>query len=60
MIFLQGHGITTSLATKIYKKYQDESLTIVRNTPYRLVQDIHGIGFRTAGQDCPRHRPGGG
>ena len=48
MIFLQSHQISTRLATKIYKKYEDESLTIVQNTPYRLVQDIHGIGFKTA------------
>ncbi len=50
MIFLQSHGVTTGLATKIYKKYGDESLTVVRQTPYRLVQDIHGIGFKTADQ----------
>ena len=48
MIFLQSHQISTRLATKIYKKYEDESLIIVQNTPYRLVQDIHGIGFKTA------------
>ncbi len=48
MIFLQGHGVSTSLATKIYKKYGDDSLNVVRNTPYRLVQDIHGVGFKTA------------
>jgi exodeoxyribonuclease V alpha subunit len=48
MIFLQSHGVSTSLATKIYKKYGDASLTVVQKTPYRLVQDIHGIGFKTA------------
>lgn len=48
MIFLQSHGVSTSLATKIYKKYGDASLTVVQQTPYRLVQDIHGIGFKTA------------
>lgn len=48
MIFLQGHGVSTGLATKIYKKYGDDSLNVVRNTPYRLVQDIHGVGFKTA------------
>lgn len=48
MIFLQSHAISTSLATKIYKHYGDESLAVVRQTPYRLVRDIHGIGFKTA------------
>lgn len=48
MIFLQSHGVSTSLAVKIYKKYGDDALAVVQNTPYRLVQDIHGIGFKTA------------
>ncbi len=50
MIFLQSYGVTTGLATKIYKKYGDEALDIVRATPYQMVQDIHGIGFKTADQ----------
>jgi len=48
MLFLQSHGVSTNLAIKIYKKYGDDSLAIVQNTPYRLVTDIHGIGFKTA------------
>jgi exodeoxyribonuclease V alpha subunit len=48
MIFLQSHGVSTNLATKIYKKYGDDSLAIVQNTPYKLVRDIHGVGFKTA------------
>jgi exodeoxyribonuclease V alpha subunit len=48
MIFLQSHGVSTALAIKIYKKYGDDSLQIVQQTPYRLVQDIYGIGFKTA------------
>ncbi len=48
MLFLQSHGVSTSLAVKIYKKYEDDSLAIVQNTPYKLVNDIHGIGFKTA------------
>jgi exodeoxyribonuclease V alpha subunit len=48
MIFLQSHGVSTNLATKIYKKYGDTSLAIVQNRPYRMVQDIHGVGFKTA------------
>ena len=48
MVFLHGHGISTHLAVKIYKQYGDQSLVVVQSTPYRLVQDIHGIGFKTA------------
>ncbi len=48
MIFLQSHGVSTSLATKIYKTYGDESIDIVRSDPYRLARDIFGIGFLTA------------
>ncbi|MCP4426077.1 MAG: AAA family ATPase, partial [Chloroflexi bacterium] len=48
MLFLQSHGVSTNLAVKIYKKYKDDSLAIVQNTPYRLVQDVYGIGFKTA------------
>jgi exodeoxyribonuclease V alpha subunit len=48
MIFLQGVGVSTSLAVKIYKKYGDESITTVRQQPYRLAQDVWGIGFKTA------------
>ncbi len=48
MIFLQSHGVSTTLATKIYKQYGDTSLAVVQNTPYRLVNDVYGIGFKTA------------
>ncbi len=48
MIFLQSHGVSTSLATKIYKQYGDQAIPIVRQHPYRLAQDIYGIGFLTA------------
>lgn len=48
MIFLQGHGISASLAIKIYKQYGNEALEIVRSDPYRLARDIWGIGFKTA------------
>lgn len=48
MLFLQSHGVTTSLATKIYKNYGDDAIEIVRNDPYRLARDIFGIGFLTA------------
>ena len=48
MLFLQSHGVTTGLATKIYKTYGDEAIGIVKQDPYRLAQDIYGIGFLTA------------
>jgi exodeoxyribonuclease V alpha subunit len=48
MVFLQGVGVSTSLAVKIYKKYGDESVETVKREPYRLAADIWGIGFKTA------------
>lgn len=48
MIFLQGIGISTSLAVRIYKKYEDGSISVVKNTPYRLADEVFGIGFKTA------------
>jgi len=48
MIFLQSHGVSTTLATKIYKQYGDASLVVVQTTPYKLVTDVYGIGFKTA------------
>jgi exodeoxyribonuclease V alpha subunit len=48
MLFLQGHGISSGLAVKIYKQYGDQSIAIVTRDPYRLAQDVYGIGFRTA------------
>jgi exodeoxyribonuclease V alpha subunit len=48
MIFLQSVGVSTSLAVKIYKKYGDAAISIVRAEPYRLAADVWGIGFKTA------------
>jgi len=48
MVFLQGVGVSTSLAVRIYKKYGDASVSVVRNEPYRLAADVWGIGFKTA------------
>jgi len=48
MVFLQGVGVSTSLAIRIYKKYGDKSIDIVRTQPYQLATDVWGIGFRTA------------
>jgi len=48
MVFLQGVGVSTSLAVKIYKQYGDGAIEVVRTEPYRLAGDVWGIGFRTA------------
>ncbi|MFI6024465.1 SF1B family DNA helicase RecD2 [Amycolatopsis magusensis] len=48
MVFLQGVGVSTSLAVRIYKQYADRSIDVVRTEPYRLATDVWGIGFKTA------------
>ncbi|MEG0641339.1 MAG: ATP-dependent RecD-like DNA helicase [Clostridium sp.] len=48
MIFLQSHGITSSYGIKIFKKYGAASITVLRENPYGLCDDIPGIGFKTA------------
>lgn len=48
MLFLQEYNITATFAVKIYKQYKDQTMEVVKNTPYRLVDDIFGIGFKKA------------
>lgn len=48
MVFLQGNGITPTYAVKIFKVYGKESVQIVQENPFRLADDIFGIGFKTA------------
>ena len=48
MLFLQSNDVSTSHATKIFKTYGSESIAIVKENPYRLAEDIWGIGFKTA------------
>lgn len=48
MIFLQGVGVSTSIAVRIYKKYGDGSISVVKGEPYRLAAEVWGIGFLTA------------
>jgi exodeoxyribonuclease V alpha subunit len=48
MLFLHGYGVSTNLATKIYKQYGDRALDIVRTDPYQMARDIYGVGFKTA------------
>lgn len=50
MIFLQDKGISPAYASKIYKKYKHESIAIVQQNPYKLADEIWGIGFRLADQ----------
>lgn len=48
MIFLRGHHVSPAFAQRIYKTYGDDSVEKVKANPYRLAQDVHGIGFKTA------------
>ncbi|MGP3772277.1 SF1B family DNA helicase RecD2 [Streptomyces sp. SDT5-1] len=48
MVFLQSVGVSTSIAVRIYKKFGDASISVVKNQPYRLAADVWGIGFLTA------------
>jgi exodeoxyribonuclease V alpha subunit len=50
MIFLQEHGVSTAFGVKIFKKYGWDSITLLKENPYRLATDIHGIGFLKADQ----------
>ena len=48
MIFLQSHGVSSAYAAKIFKRYGDRSVAVVKQNPYRLATDIFGIGFLKA------------
>ncbi len=48
MVFLQSQGVGTARAVRIYKTYGEQAVERVRENPYRLALDIHGIGFKTA------------
>lgn len=48
MLFLHSYNVSTNLAIKIYKHYGEQALQIVQSDPYRLAQDIYGVGFKTA------------
>lgn len=54
MIFLQKYGITMNLAVKVYQQYGQEVYGIIRENPYRLADDIEGVGFRTADEIAVR------
>jgi exodeoxyribonuclease V alpha subunit len=48
MVFLQSHGVPTGLAIKIYKRYGEAAMAVVRETPFRLAAEVFGIGFASA------------
>ena len=48
VMFLQGYNITTNMALKIYARYQENTIEFVKENPYRMVEEIDGIGFMTA------------
>src|SRR5439155_26632437 len=48
MVFLQSHGVGTARALRIYKTYGDQAIDRVKSNPYRLANDIWGVGFQTA------------
>jgi len=48
MVFLQAHGASPALATRIVRRYGSAAMSIVSRDPYRLALDVHGVGFKTA------------
>jgi exodeoxyribonuclease V alpha subunit len=48
MVFLASHDVSTTLGLNIYRHYGDESVQVIRETPYKLARDVRGIGFKTA------------
>ena len=48
MTFLQSYGVTMGYATRIYRKYGEETVARVSENPYRLAEDVFGVGFKTA------------
>jgi exodeoxyribonuclease V alpha subunit len=47
-LFLQSHDVSINVATRVYKQYGKESITVIRENPYQLAKEVQGIGFRTA------------
>ena len=54
MMFLSGYGINNNLAVKIYKEYGDQMYTVIRENPYRMTDDIAGVGFKIADEIAKR------
>lgn len=47
-LFLQSHEVSINVATRVYKQYGKDAIKVIRENPYQLAQEVHGIGFRTA------------
>ena len=54
MIFLQGYGISPTLSNKIYTMYGQKVYDIIKTNPYKLADDLSGIGFKTADEIARR------
>ena len=54
MIFLQGYGISSTLSNKIYTMYGQKVYDIIKTNPYKLADDLSGIGFKTADEIARR------
>ncbi len=54
MVFLQGHGVGPSMALRIYRLFGSETVARVRENPYALAQEVHGIGFLLADRIAAR------
>ncbi len=50
MVFLQGFGISPAYALKIFQRYKSEAVRVVKENPYRLADDLFGVGFKIADQ----------
>ncbi len=48
LVFLQGAGLSAALSMKVYRAYGDQSEQVLRSNPYRLADEIDGVGFQTA------------
>ena len=59
MLFLQKYGITNNLAVKIYKQYGSRMYEVIRENPYKLADDISGVGFRIADEIASKVGIGG-
>lgn len=54
MVFLQQYGISTNLSVKIYKQYGNKMYDIIKTNPYKLADDINGVGFKIADEIAVR------
>ena len=54
LVYLQQYGISNTLAVKIYNTYGTEMYSVMRENPYRLAEDVSGVGFRIADEIAGR------